>query len=83
MLLLRPYAQTVFEVYAKVRKSAQFENFPFLCHQNSKLIYEANLPALNICSKSIKAQNGLKKFIRAVFLHYECSKRFVFAKFKS
>ena len=32
--LLRPYAQTVFKVYAKVRKSAQFENFKFLCHRN-------------------------------------------------
>ena len=34
ILLLRPYAQTVFLVYAKVRKSAQFKNFPFLFHQN-------------------------------------------------
>ena len=33
-LLLRPYAQTVLKVYAKVRKSAQFENFAFLCHKN-------------------------------------------------
>ena len=33
-LLLRPYAQTVFKVYAKVRKSAQFDNFAFLCNQN-------------------------------------------------
>ena len=32
--LLRPYAQTVFKVYAKVRKSAQFENFAFFCQQN-------------------------------------------------
>ena len=32
--LLRPYAQTAFKVYAKVRKSVQFENFAFLCHQN-------------------------------------------------
>ena len=31
-LLLRPYAQTVFKVYAKVHKSAQFENFAFYCH---------------------------------------------------
>ena len=34
MPLLRSYAQTVFKVYAKVRKSAQFENFAFLCRQN-------------------------------------------------
>ena len=32
--LLRPYEQTVFKVHAKVRKSTQFENFGFLCHQN-------------------------------------------------
>ena len=32
--LLRTYAQTVFKVYAKVRKFAHFENLAFLCHQN-------------------------------------------------
>ena len=32
--LLRSYAQTVFKVFVKVWKSAQFENFAFLCHQN-------------------------------------------------
>ena len=34
MPLLRPYAPTVFKVYAKVRESAQFENIEFLCRQN-------------------------------------------------
>ena len=32
--LLRTDTQTVFKVYAKVRKYAQFENFAFLCHKN-------------------------------------------------
>ena len=33
-LFLRPYAQSVLKVYDdKVRKSMQFENFAFLCHQ--------------------------------------------------
>ena len=46
MPLLRSYAQTIFKVYAKVRKTAQFENFAFLCRQ---LTYEANFQTLNIC----------------------------------
>ena len=55
MPLLRHYAQTVFKVYVKVRKSAQFENFV-----SSKLTYESNFPTLNTCRKSMEAQNGLK-----------------------
>ena len=47
--LLRPYAQTVFKVYTKVRKSAQFDIF-----------VSSKFPTLNICRKSMKAQNGLK-----------------------
>ena len=55
MPLLRPYSQTIFKVYANVRKSVQIENFV-----SSKWTYEANFQTLNICRKSMKAQNGPK-----------------------
>ena len=45
-------------VYAKVRKFAVIREFCIFV--SSKLTYEANFPALNICKKSMKAQNGLK-----------------------
>ena len=58
-LLLRPYAQIVFKcMYAKMRKSAQFETFASLCHHNwlMKQIFQL----FKICRKSMKALNDLK-----------------------
>ena len=46
---------------ANPRKSAQIRAIQEFCiFVSSKLTYEANFPTLNICRKSMKAQNGLK-----------------------
>ena len=57
-LLLKPYAHTVFKIYAKVRKSAQFEI----------LTYEACFSTLNICWKSLNVRKEWYKIsIRTVY----------------
>ena len=63
--LLKTYAQSVFKSIcqgAKIRAIWDFSIFV-----SSKLIYGANFPTLNVCRKSMKAQNGLKFLLELCF----------------
>ena len=78
--LLRPYAQTVFKY---VPRCANQHNSRIMHFCVFKIDLWNKISNFKHLQKINESTEWSKISIRAVFWHYECNKRFVFAKFKS